>query len=616
VNDLSLRSGTGTLTCEDGYVALAPQQYDYVVVLSTTNGAAGDWPEEVPAASGADIPYRIKVAIPPDNMVLVHRDSANYEMCQLMGKTSDPLNHQRCLYSGPVGQTQYSGFTSPSVAVPTPLALNPAYYDFGYNLFVDRFEAACNWTQTSTGLHGPGYSSNPDGQVHFNPNYEPVSWNNGYDYSPGCSVYVGSTGYSAGDPTLSTSYRSLVITNDPGAPGFRKPPLLMTQNSAAAACSSVVDPSYHQPKRLLRRREFVAAAATPWLVGEPRSLLDSDITHVSAGASTTTVSKPCNSAGTSLPGATPFTVDFNGSDHAVNATTSGTAAYNGWGFNLIGSSSSSQCVSRFGAQDMIGNADEFVSDQLTGCVAHFYGAGGTLGGNAVYTTCSNATTTPLDPYNGDLNLAFDGSSYPGGIDFEDFADGNVVDRTAGGTTVDPFNGQLLDPTTITGDSLGANMDFAALYGFGLATTSFTQNATGVSTGFVAPMGIPLAPASAQATDSGMIVGSGISRPHLHNDSFMHGLGFGYFNSNAERSGASFSRAITSGGGSSQTVYESYSSNGYDNLTQANVAANTYYQFNQPIGGPGRFSFNSFKEPGAGGLNVDQHAGFRCAMPAE
>lgn len=73
----------------------------------------------------------IRVTSPPDNMVFVHRWMVNKSMCELMHSTSiDPNNNYRCLYEGP----------GDSGGVP-----GTNFYDIGFDLLVDRFEAGCNY---------------------------------------------------------------------------------------------------------------------------------------------------------------------------------------------------------------------------------------------------------------------------------------------------------------------------------------------------------------------------------------------------------------------------------------------------------------------------------------
>ena len=69
----------------------------------------------------------IKVPVPPANMALVHRWSANREMCEnLMGRVTDRNNNYRCLYVGPGSYENY--------------------YDIGQHSFWDTVPLGCNFT--------------------------------------------------------------------------------------------------------------------------------------------------------------------------------------------------------------------------------------------------------------------------------------------------------------------------------------------------------------------------------------------------------------------------------------------------------------------------------------
>jgi len=75
------------------------------------------------------------VRVPPEHQILVHRESANYEMCGLLSSDMDPANFNRCAFSG--------------------LGSTGGYYDFGKLLFVDRYELGVNVT-TDAGACGGG----------------------------------------------------------------------------------------------------------------------------------------------------------------------------------------------------------------------------------------------------------------------------------------------------------------------------------------------------------------------------------------------------------------------------------------------------------------------------
>ena len=142
-------SGSGPQTCVDTTVAAPPMTYHYVITLLKSDSATGEvWVEELPLANASD--FYVRVTIPSAYMVLVQRDAANYDMCAILGTTPNPRKHQRCTYSG-VGATPYnSGPGKPA------LSFDNGYYDFGYNLLVDRFKTACNWTRNSSACGANG----------------------------------------------------------------------------------------------------------------------------------------------------------------------------------------------------------------------------------------------------------------------------------------------------------------------------------------------------------------------------------------------------------------------------------------------------------------------------
>ena len=347
-------SGTGPKTCSDTNVAASPQAYDYTVVLIPTTG----WPEEMPVSDSA---YRVTVQIPPDNMVLVHRDAANYEMCQLMGLSSDALNHQRCVYTG-IGALPYS--TGPTAS---PLNLTSGYYDFGYNLFVDRWVAACNWTRSQanggTGMCG---ASNTAGDCFGTATPTSTIGTQGnvyYDTDGGTCYYRQSGGWvDLNNSSLSSAERALAYTVDPASNGGFKPPMVnINQSNSMSTCQAVTD-GYYGSKRLLRNREYRAMAAWRTLTGEPDMsgvsdpLTDTQISSYesTSGATTHTTLNYCNANTHSGITATTFT-----GTELARVAAGGPDSFN------IGSVGTKNCVSRYGVQDHVGNVWQWVSDQMT-----------------------------------------------------------------------------------------------------------------------------------------------------------------------------------------------------------------------------------------------------------
>jgi hypothetical protein len=372
----SLNNVAGPQTCTDDQVAVAPQQYDYAITLISSDGKA----EELPSSN--DRPYRITVAIPPPNMVLVHRDSVNYQHCQMMSRTSDPLNNQRCAITGSsmIGATPYN--TNPGGG---PLNLSTGYYDFGYNLFVDRWTAACNWDSYGTGAPSGATS----GSVYYDAN------------SGTCHVKQSGSWLPASNSSLTAASRALSYTITPSTTNRRPPLTNVGQNHSYETCQSVTVNGYGA-KRLLRRREFIAAAAWPSLSGEPNAM-----------DNTTLRALESPSAGNHAGGTFACNTDvhngianaaFNSPSYELSRNTAA-----GPDSFTIGSTGTKNCVSRFGLQDHIGNVWQWTSDQLV-C-------------DPSSTKVCSGIKSALDSGNGygsgfDLNgFKFDGIQGPGGVSF-------------------------------------------------------------------------------------------------------------------------------------------------------------------------------------------------------
>jgi hypothetical protein len=394
--DSSSLTGIGVKTCTDGKVAAAPAKYDYYVILTDSTGYAEElpWTSATSGTTASTEAYRITVHIPSDNMVLVHRDSANYEMCQLMSKPSDPLNHQRCAYTGQ-GAVPYNANPGGST-----LSLDAGYYDLGYNMLVNRWPLGCNWTPSTNG--GKCGASATNGDCYGTPTPVAgigVDGNVYWDMDGGlCYVKVGASwvqyaNYLSSVTAVTDPYKNLLITNAPDQT-YRKPPLgNSSQPLAALTCNAIIDPNYGM-MRLLRRREQVVASAWPSLTGEPGALSDSQIATLEAGGAGN-----CN--GDNAHGMT--IAAFNTSDEtAISSSAVGK-------YFVLGSSKTVNCVSRFGLQDMVGNQSQWLSDELGTCSAATH-------------SCAAAAVSSVDSGNRDMaNIPFNGtgaggsgSSGPGG----------------------------------------------------------------------------------------------------------------------------------------------------------------------------------------------------------
>jgi hypothetical protein len=360
-------TGAGPQTCTDTNVGAPPLTYNYVITqIKKDNDTGEEWVEELPPLSPTD--FQIKIPIPSNYMVLIQRDAANYEMCVQLGSSSDPRNHQRCIYGG-LAQTPYN--SGPGKA---PLTFSSGYYDFGYNLFVDRFRVACNWTRNSpscgpngcigitstTANTAPDNALGADGDVFFalNPRW-------GYN----CYYKNGTSWTIVGQLTDPVQLRK-AITIDPGVDGDKHNPQMNGMDGAGAYNICHSQTSDYGNKRLMRRREHVHAAAFATLVGEPNAITDKvEENNLRTGAYNASLNQggqldgyyrcpqspssgnsnllpiPATIADLLSPTNTRAQVPYVGTDPQIYNYMSN--AY------FIGTISTSNCVSRWGSQDPV-----------------------------------------------------------------------------------------------------------------------------------------------------------------------------------------------------------------------------------------------------------------------
>ncbi|MCK6598086.1 MAG: hypothetical protein L6Q37_06950, partial [Bdellovibrionaceae bacterium] len=357
-------TGSGIQTCDDTNVSAPPMTYNYVITQvkkdSTTNE---EWVEELPNTNASD--FYVKVAIPSDYMVLIQRDAANFEMCKMLGQASNPRKNQRCSYTG-IGATPYN--SGPGKAA---LSFDNGYYDFGYNLFVDRYRLACNWTRvspscgpngcigvtgTSSAAGAPDVSLGQPGDVYFalNPFY-------------GASCYYKSATGWLSTASLTTSAQFKAVSRiDPGEEGKRHYPQLngFGQAQAYNFCSN--QSSAYGNKRLMRRREYIHAAAFATMPGEPNAIFDEIAEYnlregIYSAALSTGGQLPgyrrCASGSAASMLTLPTTVaevidSSNYRSQMFTAYTPGILNYMNSPY-FIGTPATENCISRWGAQDPI-----------------------------------------------------------------------------------------------------------------------------------------------------------------------------------------------------------------------------------------------------------------------
>ncbi|HLE12654.1 MAG: hypothetical protein A2504_10100 [Bdellovibrionales bacterium RIFOXYD12_FULL_39_22] len=389
------------------HIASVPTVYGtskYELILGSDNSAAmvaflgmtpgvKYWFKIIGRFDGVDLAFHAtsthpevaRVILPPDNMALMHRWIANQEMCAMLHKSVDEESNYRC---------EFNGLTS-------ILDGGTHYYDIQNDMLIDRFENGCNFRKVNCivggvsapciGLGNPltlGYSA-VQGAIYYN-RY------NGYcsmqQNSPSGSNWKEINGLgavvveAAAEEIVSTrAYLPplMRITQELGGYNLCKgTSISLTTNGEASSFN----------RRMLRKKEFIAAAAwrsDPWgaaATGPAQSLTGPryiygnhyDITTVEYTSNTTTSFCNNNNKGGNWPLDT-----FEDNDRYPGAADPADSIYIlRTGSN--GAYSSKDCQSRYGLQDMIGNAWDMTSDQVY-CEY-----------NSPNITCSANVTTPLD----------------------------------------------------------------------------------------------------------------------------------------------------------------------------------------------------------------------------
>lgn len=440
------KTGNGPHTCYDTEIALAPKKYDYTLALKLTEGSES-WVEELPNPSESH-QFRIRVAVPPDNMVLVQRDAVNYEICDLIGKPSDPLNHNRCEFSGWGNVPKNPGGVDIQLADFTPDADGRSYFDFGYNLFFDRFEMGCNWDHATakggTGMCGPGGTSGDcflptEGSEKVGSEMRPISTlgingniayiNRGYSdvnetsanyfsANGNCYQKIGGVWKSFSELSSGTSNDKLLaaqmITNNPESKSKKIPTFTAPSRKSIYDVCSLQSPTANKivisdygKRRLPRLREMRAAMAFPRFDGEPFADKSStELALLQLGVNGHYLGhRACNgywngkasnigfnqdgtvfdTSGVFTPSQTQNIIisaswdDIlkpesdslaylkNGVSQITRSSSCSTSncPLRGRGGFFIASRASQDCVTRYGIQDLMGNAEEIVSEVYT-----------------------------------------------------------------------------------------------------------------------------------------------------------------------------------------------------------------------------------------------------------
>jgi hypothetical protein len=355
--------------------------YYYTVAPVLTNGTSTR-----PALTDAD--REVKVIVPPSNMVLLHRWAANQDMCGEMAKTVDRTNNYRCAVN--------TGGTAP------PGTGGTGYLDLGQSIFIDAFEQGCNYTFDP----GGNKCGSADGciGIEATPNGV-VTGDNGDVYysrrSATCYINTsagsGTTWVAANSTTAAN--RGLMGSAAPGLPPFA----VIDQPKSHDVCLGQTVSGFAGTKRLLKHRERILAFA--W----DASILDATITTMENGVNLDTTHN-CNSNYASPQGNT--TNDISGTNASIAydnlslpaakdtlpGCRFGDCASTAASIRSVrtGSNATSSCVSKYGAQDFVGNVWEWDSDQIN-CTG------------AACTGVTSAVHAANDDFNG---VAFDGTQGP------------------------------------------------------------------------------------------------------------------------------------------------------------------------------------------------------------
>jgi hypothetical protein len=322
--------------------------YYYTVAPVLTNGTSTR-----PALTDAD--REVKVIVPRDNMILLHRWAANQDMCGEMGKAIDRTNNYRC--------TVATGGTAP------PGTGGSGFLDLGQSIFIDAYEQGCNYTYSSTvnkcgSANGCiGILSTPNGAVTGNLNDVYYSRRN-------ATCYINTNGAMAWTAANSTTAgnRGLMGSAAPGLPPFA----VIDQPKSHDVCLGQTISGFAGTKRLLKHRERILASA--W----DSTIADATITTMENGVNLDTTHH-CNSNYASPQGNT--TTDISGTNASIAydnlalpaakdtlpGCRFGDCASTGASIRSVrtGSSATSSCASKYGAQDFVGNVWAWDSDQLS-----------------------------------------------------------------------------------------------------------------------------------------------------------------------------------------------------------------------------------------------------------
>jgi hypothetical protein len=268
------------------------------------------------------------------------------------------------------------------------------------------FEQGCNYTYSSSG--NKCGSANGCIGVFSNPHTN-VAGNAGDVYYSrrvgGC--YINTSAGAGGTWTsLSTTTAANRRTMTSNAPGLA-PVVYIPQDQAADICANQTVPGIAGTKRLLRRKEMIAVAAwDPSLIDASINTIENGVNLDSTGHCNSNYGSPQGTSGVAITGAMAYSnaaypAELDTLPSCLNDVCSGAGSSVFRGVRT-GSIVTKNCVSKYGAQDLVGNVWEFHSDQI----------------NCTGAACTGvaAAANTVDSTNDDFaGVAFDNTQAPTGV---------------------------------------------------------------------------------------------------------------------------------------------------------------------------------------------------------
>ena len=362
---------------------------------------------------------KVRVISPPENMVFVHRDIVNQTICKKMhANERDDLDddsdyiiqaddHNVCKYHG-LGEANHPSYDT-----------GGGYYDIGFDMLVDRFEAGCNYSVDK--CNEAGNDDYDDLCIGMGPPGNDEDWKSGIDSSEDGAIYydresadcyfrdggdwfnlsvMTRTSYTEGNADTASSYANLALSEGAGAYNTAQlaPLVNLRQAKALDLCESD-NTKLKKPilglnhiavpnKRLPNRVEQVAYSQ--W----SDDYSDSEIAVLEAGLSLNSSSK-CNSSGAS--GITDGYSDRDMPDVNFLYSIPGIESSDIRSL-MTGSDYTADCQSRFGVQDAVGNVAEW-SEERIDCDDDTSNVG------SICTSITNSITADVN------NRTFTGSDY-------------------------------------------------------------------------------------------------------------------------------------------------------------------------------------------------------------